>query len=204
MSAEFWKAIFDWGTVALIGLTFVFGAGALITGKIISDRQDEKLRQFDKGLTAAKIDLGQQQVLVDNANERAAIAETRLLELQKKIQPRHLSKEERLAIKDGLKGTSPREVHVLVFIGAPDGSTYADELVAAINSAGWHATHLGWESSGSEVKGLGLIAKDLTNLPPGTKELQTALSAAHLSAALWRHPTWGSPNVTALLVGQKE
>ena len=68
MSVELWKEIFDWAAVVLVGLTFIAGAGALITGKILSDRQSEQLKQFDKGLTDAKTELGRQQ-------ERAATAE---------------------------------------------------------------------------------------------------------------------------------
>jgi hypothetical protein len=68
MDVEFWKAIFDWLVLIFIVLSVFTGAGALITGKIISDRQEAKSRQFDSDLTTAKIELGRQQ-------ERAAKAE---------------------------------------------------------------------------------------------------------------------------------
>jgi hypothetical protein len=73
MSLEAWKSVFDWGGVLLLALTFVFGAGALITGGKINDLQAVKLREFDKELTDAKIELGKQQ-------ERAAQAEKQLIE----------------------------------------------------------------------------------------------------------------------------
>jgi len=79
MSTELWKAIFDWGTVVLIGLTFAFGAGALITGNKLSERQDEQSKQFEKDLTDAKTALGAQQ-------ERAAIAEKSLKEVDAKTE----------------------------------------------------------------------------------------------------------------------
>lgn len=99
MSTEAWKAFFDWGTVVLIGFTFVFGAGALITGKILSDRQDEQLRQFDKDMTDAKVGLATQQERAANAeraageasqraaeaNERAASLELESLELRERL-----------------------------------------------------------------------------------------------------------------------
>ncbi|MDR5729602.1 MAG: hypothetical protein RB191_19470 [Terriglobia bacterium] len=68
MSVEVLKAIFDWLAVVLVGLTFIAGAGALITGNILSDRQTARLKEFDKSLTQAKTDLATQQ-------ERAAKAE---------------------------------------------------------------------------------------------------------------------------------
>jgi hypothetical protein len=62
MSAELWKSIFDWTTVAAALLTLISGAGALITGHTISKRQEARLRQFDMDLTRAKTDLTNAQL----------------------------------------------------------------------------------------------------------------------------------------------
>ena len=61
MSVESWKVIFDWATVVLIALTVFSGAGALITGDILSKRQQEKLREFQKELTNSQTKLSEQQ-----------------------------------------------------------------------------------------------------------------------------------------------
>jgi hypothetical protein len=82
MSVELWKSIFDWATVALIALTVVSGAGALITGDIISKRQGAKLRSFDSELTFAKTELGKQQERAAKADERASKIEAGNLQLQ--------------------------------------------------------------------------------------------------------------------------
>jgi hypothetical protein len=42
MPIESLKSFFDIGTVALLFLTFAFGAGVLITGNIINDPQAEQ------------------------------------------------------------------------------------------------------------------------------------------------------------------
>jgi hypothetical protein len=73
MSLDAWKSFFDIGGVLLLALTFLFGAGALITSRKINDLQSAKLREFDKDLTDAKTELGKQQ-------ERAAKAEKQLIE----------------------------------------------------------------------------------------------------------------------------
>jgi hypothetical protein len=62
MSVDSLKSIFDIATVVLLFLTFLAGAGVLITGNIINVRQAGQLRQFDKDLTEAKTELGKQQV----------------------------------------------------------------------------------------------------------------------------------------------
>jgi hypothetical protein len=50
MSVDALKGFFDIGALVLLFLTFAFGAGILITGNKINDRQAEQLRQFDKAL----------------------------------------------------------------------------------------------------------------------------------------------------------
>jgi hypothetical protein len=72
MSIEALKSFFDVGAVVLLFLAFAFGAGVLITGNVINDRQAERLRQFDKQLTDAKTKLGEQEVLAADAQKNLA------------------------------------------------------------------------------------------------------------------------------------
>lgn len=86
MSLEAWKSFFDIGALVLLFLTFAFGAGILITGNIINKRQGEQLRQFDKGLTDAKTELGKQQERAAKAEERVALAEQHSAEANSKAE----------------------------------------------------------------------------------------------------------------------
>lgn len=111
-SLEFWKGLFEIAGVVLLLLTFIFGAGALWFSRKLNAVQSEKLRQFDKGLTDAKLELGRQQERAASADARvagleqdvatantemakqqvrAATAERSLLELQERITPRRLT-----------------------------------------------------------------------------------------------------------------
>jgi hypothetical protein len=76
VSLESWKTAFEIAGVILLGLTFLSGAGVLITSNRLNARQAERLRQFDKDLTGAKTELGQQQ-------ERAAKESGKVAGLQK-------------------------------------------------------------------------------------------------------------------------
>jgi septal ring factor EnvC (AmiA/AmiB activator) len=112
MSLESWKSFFEIGGVLLLFLTFVFGAGVVITSTRINARQAVQLRNFDKQLTDAKSELGKQQertaqadarvagLETDSANAksemakqqtRAANAERALLELQQRLAHRRIS-----------------------------------------------------------------------------------------------------------------
>lgn len=105
LSVETWKSIFDWGTVILAALTFVALAGALITGNILSDRQGEQLRQFDKDMTDAKSGLSAQQERAANAEKAAAeakqIADGFRLEIAKANE--HAAEANRIAEEEKLK-----------------------------------------------------------------------------------------------------
>lgn len=78
-SLEFWKNLFEITGVVLLLLTFIAGAGVLWFSRKLNDRQAAQLRQFDKDLTDAKTKLGEQQ-------ERAAVAETALKEVDAKTE----------------------------------------------------------------------------------------------------------------------
>lgn len=138
MSVELWKSIFDWSTVILIALTVVSGAGALITGDIINKRQDNRLHQFDRGLTDAKLELGKQQERAASAermaedargkageaeeragkaNERAAALEVEALKLRRQLLsqgPRGnlLAGENRHRLVDALKPFSGQKIDI--------------------------------------------------------------------------------------------
>lgn len=78
-SLEFWKNIFEIAGVVLLLLTFVAGAGVLWFSRKLNAVQAEQLRQFDKGLTDAKLELGKQL-------ERAAVAEKALKDIDTKAE----------------------------------------------------------------------------------------------------------------------
>lgn len=86
MSIELWKSIFDWAAVVLVGFTFIAGAGALITGRILSNRQNEKLREFSTNLTAAQTELGKQQERAAKAEGQIASAEQHASEANAKAE----------------------------------------------------------------------------------------------------------------------
>lgn len=127
MGAEFWNGFFQWGSVALIAVTFFFGAGALWTGNRINDRQAERLVVLETELASAKTALAEQQ-------ERAAKAEIQLAEIRKRQEPRHLAHR---AFVEALKGKPTGEA--TVWHSSDDGEAYLFALAIqmALMDAGW-------------------------------------------------------------------
>jgi hypothetical protein len=142
MSVEFWKAIFDWCSVVLVGLTFIAGAGALITGKVLSNRQDAALKRIELDLAAA--------------NERAAQADLRRVELENRIAlifgPRHLTPEQATRISGKLAGLRSVKVDVFVMaVGNPytagdfeDSESIARAVVRTLRAAPAYMDAEGW------------------------------------------------------------
>lgn len=160
MSVELWKTIFDWATVVLIALTVVSGAGALITGKIINTRQEARLRQFDRDLTGAKIELGKQEERTAGADarvaglerdasdaktemakqqERAAVAEHNLLELQQKVRWRTITPAQRNKFLATVVPFRKGLVQITTASGDPEAINFSNELRALLTEGGYSA-----------------------------------------------------------------
>jgi hypothetical protein len=134
MSFEFWKTIFDWSAVVLVGLTFIAGLGALVTGNVVSDRQ---ARKFQIDLDAAK---GR----ADEADSKRVALQSRILDI---FGARQLTPEQSAAISKKLAGLKGTKIDVYVFkFGNPYNRTdfghdsdLAVALVRTLRSAGLDA-----------------------------------------------------------------
>lgn len=86
MDVERWKAFFEIGGVALLFLTFAFGAGFMLTSKKVNERQSERLRTFDSDLTGAKTELAKQQKRAADAEANIKLAEQHAAEASAKAE----------------------------------------------------------------------------------------------------------------------
>jgi hypothetical protein len=82
MSLEGWRAFFETGGVILLFLTFVFGAGAVLTSKRINEKQAEELRQFSLNLAAQQERAAKAEQVAAEAKSTAANANDRTLVLE--------------------------------------------------------------------------------------------------------------------------
>lgn len=151
MSIEVLKSIFDIATVVLLFLTFLAGAGVLITGNIINDRQATQLQTFDSGLTAAKTELGKQQERAANADaaqkkveielseqrQKTAEAELNLLELQGKLNWRTISETQRKNFLKAANGKRKGIVNIITIGSDAEARSYAENLRKLLKAGGW-------------------------------------------------------------------
>ncbi|MFL6350458.1 MAG: hypothetical protein ACJ74Z_01215 [Bryobacteraceae bacterium] len=86
MSVDWWKSFFDVATVVLAGGVFVAGAGALITGRILNQRQHSQLRQFETSLREKDLKIADVQREAKEADARIAEAEQHAAEANTKAE----------------------------------------------------------------------------------------------------------------------
>lgn len=168
MDVEGWKSFFEVGGVVLLFLTFAFGAGFMLTGKSVNDRQAERLRKFESDLTGAKTELATQQERAAKAEASIALAEQHSaeanakaegfrLEIAKANEAAEQEKSARVRIEERLawRRVSPEQHKEFVraltpFAGSMlvvaafnnadiESKTFAADLSHALNDAGWHA-----------------------------------------------------------------
>jgi hypothetical protein len=180
-SLEWWKNAFEFIGVVLLLLTFIAGAGALWFSRRLNAVQAEQLRQFDKGLTEAKTELGKQQ-------ERAAGAEGRLeelindnlrlqsdlLKLRKESEPRRLTGSQRTNLVRHLAGIHEAVVIVSRVVDT-ESADFADDLNSALHDAGWETVRIQNRISSRYGVSLGTVAG--TSFSQGAMRLNEALTA---------------------------
>lgn len=142
MSVEGLKAIFDWGTVILLGLTFICGAGALVAGNVLNDRQEKELAQLKK-------EAGEANEKAGNANERAGELEKDAASLRKEAEGerlarvkieasvswRRLTEEQKTEIGTRLRQFSNQGVSFWSNAGDVEAQLFAADIAEAVTRA---------------------------------------------------------------------
>jgi len=121
------KSIFDWGSVVLISLTVFTGAGALITGKIISDRQDEELAELNTRASEAQREAA-------GLEKQTAELSAQNLRLELAISPRRLSDRQVKAFAS-LKSFSDRVVEIKSYANDTEGLVLASQIFDSLSKS---------------------------------------------------------------------
>jgi hypothetical protein len=177
MSVESWKVIFDWASVMLVGLTFIAGSGALLTGRVLNRRQDAQLRTFEKEIAGTQLELGTAQLELESQKEKTAKAEAELAKLHARTEYRHLTPEQQRLLAEKLRRFAGMKVAFVVFWSENDSSSFRDDIRKALtgpNGAGW--IERGGAGIGSSAPEVGVV------LEVNTTARQEAVEAANVLA----------------------
>lgn len=135
------------GIAASLLLGFAFTAVVIKAG----NRKDElaDAEELEKTKKVAEIEQsnlqlrGQVATLETSAakqQERAAVAEKNLLELQQRVKDRHLSGEQKILLAKRLKGSAKGQLEIRCLVGNPEGRNFAVEIMDVFAANGWQVT----------------------------------------------------------------
>jgi hypothetical protein len=213
MTLENWNSVFQVGSAVLLGLTFIFGVGAILTGIAISNRQaaliattgervavaDEKAAKASAEAAAANERAGKLELEAAQQRERAARAEKDLVDLQQRVAPRRLSADQSATIVSALR-TQPNALHI-IRLGDSEAGTFADDLIAALRTAGWNVSVTGIGTMSPPRYGLVYLRGRSTAIPPAVEALRNVLQRAGITMSA---DDGSGPNgSSALLIGLK-
>jgi DNA-binding transcriptional MerR regulator len=136
------------------------------------------------------------------AKQSAEAANLKAVEAQNKITPRHLTEDQKQKLFQLLRSGPKGPVEITSLLGDPESHSFALELDAIFNNAGWKTNGVNQGVFNGSPKGLILQIKSVQASPPNAGYLQKALAAIgyHASGELAE----GLPEQKlALIVGQK-
>jgi hypothetical protein len=180
MTLEFWHTLFQWGSVVLVALTFVFVAGALWTSNALAERHASRIQQLETAVTGARNAL---------SGSPGRSADPRMIAPLPAI-PRTLAATDRTLVLDTLRRLRPEGPLRISFVssGGSEPAAFARVLADVIEEAGWPLTDedAGGSTVGEPPVGLLVRIAERGEIPERAGVLQDALNRANLGARVER------------------
>src|SRR5207249_6676148 len=98
---------------------------------------------------------------------------------QARLQPRHLTAEQRATLIELSKAVPKGDVTVYAFIGDDEGIAFSVEIVNALSAAGWNVKHAG-QHTALFSPGVTILVRSEKDAPQYAGSLQNVLKGAGL------------------------
>lgn len=129
MTLEDWNTILQFASAVLLGLTFAVGAGAVWTGYVLGRRQEERIKATEKATADANARAAE-------ANEKAEQERLARVQLEAKLAPRSISREQEERVQAEISRLAGQYVTV-TFDNNPEAAAFASQIESVLRSAGW-------------------------------------------------------------------
>ncbi len=176
-SVEGWYSIFQILSVIFGMLTIGTGAGTIITGYIANKRQTKSIADANMKASGAGQELAKLQLSVAEAERKRAEAERALLELQKHLEPRVITPDQRQRFLFLMERLPKGKVEMRFTAGNNESTQFASALAELFAEAGCEVIKppVAFNSTGAAVSGIALRIKDDQAVPPHAVSLQKTL-----------------------------
>lgn len=154
---------------------------------------------------AAEATAAQRRVETDLAKqqEKTATAERDLLQLQRRMEPRRISAEQRARLVVLLSSGPKGKVGIGCVLGDGEGQAFANDVDGVLKASGWETTGVSQGAySGGNPIGFGIIVRSAISAPPFAAVLQRAFFSIGIPMAGAENPQLADGAVQ-ILVGNK-
>lgn len=144
--------------------------------KTISAKTNERAQALEAEAANAKLSQQKVELELGKQQERAANAERSLLELQRRVEPRRLSPEQRTRLIAVLSSGPRGPVSVTCVLGDSDGCPFAEQIKEVLTASGWtdvDGVNQAVFGGGSPI-GFGIIVRSAVTAPSFAGHLQQA------------------------------
>lgn len=186
---DFWLKVFS---ALLAVLVLAVGLAAVITSHVLNDALTREVAESAKAISDARTELARQQ-------ERAAVAEQSLLEMQERMRPRTLTSEQHAKAITAL-ASAPKHVVTLSWAsGDTESLSLANEIAIILKSAGWIFKEEGGFVRNPHPTGIQVKSKRPT---PSSTALVGAFDLVGLAVTEIPVPNWPADRLE-VIVGSK-
>jgi hypothetical protein len=154
---------------------------------------------------ASNAKAAQQKVETDLAKqqEKTANAEQSLLQLQRRIEPRRISAEQRQRLIEILKTGPKGKVNIACVLGDGEGTTFANDVDEVLKASGWEPGGVNQALyGGGNPTGFGIMVRNAQTVPPYALHLQQAFFSIGIPMGGVENPKLEEGTVQ-ILIGNK-
>jgi transposase len=183
---DFWNSMVLYALLAtaMVGAAIFFSQRlANVRAKQLADVmgkmaviKEAKVASLQKDAIDAKAAQQRVEISLAEQQEKAATAEHSLLLLQRRMEPRKLSGEQKARLLEILKHRPKGKISIMSVMGDQEGSAFASDIETTLRAAGWETGGGAGQSvyTGGNPIGLGILVKSGKSAPVYAGELQQA------------------------------
>ena len=200
LSVESWNSFFEWGSRLLVAGTVAFGAGAILSSRVIKARQEQ-------AIAASNQRAGEANERAAKLEKEAEEARLRTAQIQALIEWRTLSQDQITKLQNALSG-KPSSIKLTYVANDPEALYFAIKVSEGFTN--WNVTSGSRTYSGTLVFGLRILGPSETDVnlvqdafrSAGIPFSTDAIKGSSIEFGAVGNPDQGEPGVE-IIVGSK-
>lgn len=190
----YWTSIFS---LCAIAITVVCGSISLISSRVINKAKSEQMKIMELRIAETE----QKNIVLKT---ELANAQKSVLELQKQIEPRYLTEEQRDKLFQLLRKDTTLGDNIMIACSPGEEPVgYANQLSDIFKRALWHDPNVSpYHMTEGYPQGINIMVKNSKNTPSHALRIKKAFAEVGISAKIIEHPI-GNDQIPVIFIGPK-